>query len=85
MGSSQARPLNRGLQMVTILPSRLIFQQDRLRKYTLKMRYVRLTIETVGKKNITYSKYVFAAFIIQYAKRMHRIALLYVACLSVCL
>ena len=52
--SSQVRSLNRGLQMLTMLTSRLNFQQDRLRIYNLKMRQVRLTIVAVGKKNITY-------------------------------
>jgi len=47
------------------------------------MRHIRLTIVAVGKKNIMYSKYVFVALIIQYAKRMRSIALSFLACLSV--
>jgi hypothetical protein len=84
MRGSQARSINRGLHTVTILTIRLIFQQDRLRMYNLKMRYFRLNIEAVEKKNITYSKYVFVALIIQYTKRMHAPYCIVVCGLSVC-
>jgi len=41
----------------------------------IKMRHIYLTIVAVGKKYVTYSKYVFVALIIQYAECMRRIAL----------
>jgi hypothetical protein len=43
---------------------------------------VRLTIVAVESKN-TYSEYVFAALVIQHAKRMRPILLSPVACLAV--
>ena len=56
--------------------------QDRQCSCNLTLRRVRVT-NVAGEKHITYCVCVYAALVIQHAKRMHHILMLPVACLAV--
>jgi hypothetical protein len=60
-----------------------VYSQDRLCRYNVILRHVRVTIFAVEKEiSITKSECVSVALVIQHAKRMRRIILSPVACLS---